>query len=217
MVTIHFPYLETLHIETDRGFVQSDLSPHFYIFRAERFDNNEMVLPLLQMNPQLRDLEIRSFNLNTDLIRIAIDSLQNIKKLVLEINPFGATKTYDNLMHMKNVKNFDISFRKMNQRAVWFKNARFLPFSFNQLEKFCICFPLKGRAGIQCHKALSEDFFKFIEKYSTINHLKIHAFGGVDWSRLTQSVPQLVEFDLFNVDNGISINEAIDVYPIIKC
>lgn len=103
---------------------------------------------------------------------------------------------------MKNVKLFSIRFCKLDEFPICF-----LPFSFENLEKFIISFP---RAKF--HSSFIDEFFNFINKHSTIKKLSITNIcrsDVVDWSRLAESLPLLVEITLstcwFSTDEAIEL------------
>lgn len=83
----------------------------------------------------------------------------------------------------------------------------FLPFSFEKLEKFIISFP-----EAQYYNSFVEEFFNFICKHLTIKNLSITNISHsdiVDWSRLAESLPSLVEITLSTC--WFSTDEAIDL------
>lgn len=83
----------------------------------------------------------------------------------------------------------------------------FLPFSFKRLEKFSIYFPKP-----EFHSSFNGQFFNFINKHSMITHLSISEIDSpelVDWSRLADSLPLLVEITLSNC--WFKTYEAIDL------
>ncbi|XP_055318374.1 uncharacterized protein LOC129576770 [Sitodiplosis mosellana] len=190
---IHFPHLEHLQI--------------WEFSHIEVSLQNDMVLPILQLNPQLRELTLKSFflnssNLNINLIRDAVESLQNIETLFLDIKPITSIKESDNIIHMKRVKSFKIHFDKLEELP-----ECFLPFTFEQLEKLTIHFP-----KADFHSSFNEEFFNFIDKHSKIKHLtigNIDTSGDVDWLELAKSLPLLVEISLgcclFSTDEAINL------------
>lgn len=165
---------------------------------------NENVLPFLELNPQLRTLALVSAapNLNTNLIRSAVHSLQNISILHIDMDAITGTKETDHFIYMKSMKIFRINFENFNKLPVCY-----LPFGFEHLEKFRVYFPRS-----EFHSAFEEEFFNFIDKNSTIVHLQI---GGVDWpwminwSRLATSLPLLrfIKLD----DCWLTTDEAIEL------
>lgn len=128
--TKHFPSLEIFHIIEDVRDNPSILQ-------------NDMVVPFLQMNPQLKELALRSnnfrsSNLNMNLIWIAADNLQDIETLELRIKPITFKIDISNFIRIRSVKKFEINFCHMVELPVCF-----FPFSFEQLEKFIVDFPKK--------------------------------------------------------------------------
>lgn len=190
--TYNFPNLKQLSIKENRS--------------NSSILENEMVLNFLQLNPQLRmfRLESQSYffgKLNTNLVRSAVNSLQNIEKIVLDIKPITFINSI--IIHMKNVREFGIRFDKMYEFPLCF-----LPFSFEKLEKFMISFPSERNIGV-----FNREFYNFINKHSTITNLSIfnieRCSSFVDWPRLAESLPFLAEITL--VSKPISSDEAIEI------
>lgn len=176
----YFPYLEELWID-ESGIDDS------------AFFKNEMVLPFLQLNPQIKSLCLISENfgcsfLNINLIRDTLDSLKNIETLTLQIKPIKLFKSTDDLIHMSRVKSFEIHLEKIAELPICF-----IPFSFSKLEKFAIFYPKE-----EFRSSFNEEFYKFIEKHSKIKHLSIDIETPeiVDWPILIRSLPLLVEITL---------------------
>ncbi|XP_055319988.1 uncharacterized protein LOC129577270 isoform X1 [Sitodiplosis mosellana] len=101
--TNHFPYLERF------GFLESS---------SEAMPENEMLQAFIRLNPQLKELQLRSLDflyshLNTDLLRNAVECLQNIESLELDIKPITFLTDSDNIIHIKSVKNFAINFHQI--------------------------------------------------------------------------------------------------------
>lgn len=136
----HFLYLEELWID-ELGSSQS------------AFFRNEMLIPILQLNPKLKSLCVISefFECSTliiNLVRSTLDSLKNLETLKLKINPITSYKGTDDLIHMKSVKSFEINFDKLIKLAICF-----IPFSFSQFRKFIIFYPKE-----EFHSSFTEEF-----------------------------------------------------------
>lgn len=170
--TKHFPNLKTLQILV----INSEQDAVF---------NNESMVSFLELNPQLKELVIAdpklSTSLNTNFIQSAVDSLQNIENLLLNIKHITSIDDDENIIQMKNVKTFGI---------VLDLPIPCLPFKFDQLRKFSLFFP-KG----EFLSAFSEEFFDFIGRHPTITELSImntEPLDIIDWSKLSQYLPLLV-------------------------
>lgn len=202
MNEMHFPYLQNLVI-------RENICMH-----ADSVLENEMIIGFLRSNPQLTDLEIKapssSSALNTNLLRDAVEYLQNVENLKLNLQPATTfIKGNDNVIHMKSVKSFAINFESLKELP-----NHFLPFSFEQLTRFDVTYPIPNfRSSFQ------EEFFNFIEVHPTITHLGLHncLYLGVDWPRLAISLPLLVDMNL--PDSSFLSDEAIEFiskFPTVK-
>lgn len=193
----HFPNLTQLNI-TDESRCEEQLL------------QNETVSAFLKQNPQLKKLAIRRLylarecKLSLDLIRDAVDSLQNIDSLsICDIKPITFVEGGNNLIQMKSVKELEISYPVLKAMP-----ARYLPFSCQCLEKFNIRFPLGFLAS--SYNSFIEQFFNFIERHSTITHLRIMGFGRssvANWSRVVKSLPLLNTIII--EDDWVSTEEAM--------
>lgn len=194
--TKHFPYLEELHI--------LDLNKD-----KKRLLCDKMIVNLLQLNPQLRHLQINSCGiLSTDLIRSAVDSLQNIEIFTLRLlKSITFLNESDNIIRMKGVKSFKYDLF-IHDSVFW----SHFPFLFENLEKCRIHFPLE----LFPIGSFPDQFYNFIDRHSSIINLSIGGYIApskgfliLDWSRLAKSLPLLLEFELFKYE--ISADEAIEI------
>lgn len=175
---------------------------------------NKMVHDFLKLNPQLKDFWLGSdvtenSSLSMDLIRVAVDSLQNVETLTLNIKPITFIKNRDCLIHMKSVKVFKIRLDQFKKSTI-----HFLPFSFKQLEKLHITFPKQ-----ELHYYFAKQFADFLDAHPKITHLTFSDFSrsAVNWSRLVKSLPSLVCIRL--CDCFLSTDQTIEImakFPTIK-
>lgn len=194
--TKYFPYLEELYISE-------------CAFQETFLRNEKTVIKLLQLNPQLRNVSIRSIStksiLNTDLIRSAVDNLQNVEGLSLQLKPITFLDDSDNIFQMKSVKEFRISIESQYNLPDFMP---YLPFLFTNLESFRISFPPTPHLNA----SFTDQFFNFIDKHRSITNLTIPyivSFGVLDWSKLAKSLPLLLAIEM--TECYISADEAFEV------
>lgn len=189
--THHFPYLESLYIR-ENGCIEK-----------------EMILAFLRLNPQLKSLILETFSeptsstLNIDLIRDAVVNLQNIEMIGISLHP--SNNLGYNLIHMKNVKRFNISFFVLHTNEI---SESSFPFSFEKLERFCIAF--FGLFIDNSRVPFETQIFDFIDRHPKITHI---TFIGVkvDWSKLAKCSPSLHEIEFTSV--LLSIGDVIVAMP----
>lgn len=201
----HFPHLKVLKIKEEKELLR-----------------NEMLLPLLHLNPQLKQLTISSSYLTLSLIQSAVDDLQNIEILELaHMKPISLIEDSEHLIYMKNVKSFQIDFGTEFNLA--YVPVCFLPFSFENLEKFSIHFATTMYSYQRLDNQSIEKLYDFIEKHPKITYLAMEDFPRswvIDWSRLVKSLPSLNTLKLgitfYPTGKIVEIIEIMDKFPMVN-
>lgn len=168
----HFPQLEKLSFILKTGY--------------------EAILPYLFLNPQLKTLQISSYQCNaitSELYSRAFARLQHLDELHFYVNHL-VNNCMNNVLHLKSVKSFVIGGSDVLK----------IPFSFDQLNKLIIA------NNVQLNVA----FFRFIAENPTIRNLefKFQDLSDMDRFKLAKSLPLLESMQLGA--SSISADEASD-------
>lgn len=160
-LAVHFPQLETLHINNRSNDTDSDICSMFKTC-------SEMCVKIVRSNPQLKRLVLSSWDENMNVFQNLYEMLENLahlEYLSIDLSHVLIRNFNGRIMHLKSLKYLRIESFQYEYPDIQIYPFQFIiPFASEQLESVTI--------PMTCEYALDEHFYSFCEENPTIKEVR---------------------------------------------